>query len=86
MQLSDYRCIVFDKSDVSLAMQSHLKIEQTFILTSLPEHCRLLTRTVDLAESESLDGDRIWLGDFGVSAVNWWCSAHLLILHSSATP
>lgn len=42
---------MFDKSDVSLAMQSHLKIEQTFILASLPEHLRLLTRTIDLAES-----------------------------------
>lgn len=42
---------MFDKSDVSLAMQSHLKIEQTFILASLPEHLRLLTRTINLAES-----------------------------------
>lgn len=35
------------------------------------------SRNVDLTKSWSLDGGRIWLGNCGVSTVNW-CSAHPL--------
>lgn len=42
----------------------------------------LETRTIALAEPRSLDEDRIWLENFGLSAVGWY-SAHLLSLESS---
>lgn len=70
LELSNSESILFHKSEGPLAIQSHLKILQTFILFSLTKHHGLVTKIIDLTESLSLEGDGIWLGNFGFSATN----------------
>lgn len=77
VELSNSESILFHKSEGSLAIQPHLKILQTFILFSLAKHHGLVTRIIDLTESWPLEGDGVWLGNFGFSAVNC-CLAHPL--------